>query len=137
MRLIAKKVLLSLCATLAMLSALGVFLLWIAWQYGNLFPDWDRESGYYGHFNRVKHVLQAMPNVQVTNHWQHKDVTLEDFGFFLLVDGTNSVRVDFWEGSVQMKERKKDRIRAFIQKKIEEARTTASMVASPAAGSAP
>ena len=132
-----KKLLLSLCATLVMIAALGVLMLWIAWQYGNLFPDGDRESGYYGRFNRVKHVIQTMPNVQVTNQWQHKDVTLEDFGFFLLVDGTNSVRVDFWEGSAQMKERNKDRIRAFIQNKIEEARTTASMVASPAAGSAP
>ena len=103
----------------------AIALFWFIWEIGGL-GDRGLESGYYGRFNRVKHVLEHMPNVQVTNQWQHHDVTMEDFGFFLLVDGRDSVRVDFWENSDQMKERDKQRIQEFIQKEIRRARTSGS-----------
>ena len=85
-----------------------------------MFPDIGAESGYYGQLNRVKHVLDEMPHVQVTNNWQHHDITLEDFGFSLVVNGVRSVRVDFWENSPQMKMRDKSRIREFIEEQIKD-----------------
>ena len=122
MKLIHKKLMVSLVAVALVLGLVGLGWLWLMWELGR-FGDWGWESGYYGQYNRVKHVLEDMPSVQITNQWKHHDVTLEDFGFFLLVDNTNSVRVDFRENSPQMKERNKERIRAFIEEEIRKART--------------
>ena len=113
--MILKKLSLSLLA----LVPFAVLALWCAWSWG-MFPNIGAESGYYGQFNRVKHVLDEMPQLQVTNDWQHHDITLEDFGFYVVVNGAHSVRVDFWENSPQMKMRDKSRIREFIEEQIKE-----------------
>ena len=100
-----------------LVAVLAVAFLWLLWELGR-FGNWDVEFGYYGHFNRVKHVLEEMPNVAITNDWQHHDVTLEDFGFYLVVDGEQSVQINFHENSPEMKMRNKSRIRDFIEKQI-------------------
>lgn len=112
-----KKISLSLIVLIPMALA----TLWFMWELGR-FGNWGVESGYYGHFNRVKHVIEKMPDVVITNQWLHHDVTLEDFGFYLLVNQTNSVQVNFWEHSAQMNERNKTAIRSFIEQEIEKAR---------------
>ena len=84
-----------------------------------MFPDYGVESGYYGQFNRAKHVIQEMPNVSIVDHWQHEDVSLEDFGFTLMVDGNRKVGVTFSENSPQMRMRNKKKIREFIQKETD------------------
>jgi len=106
------------------LKAFGIILtviiigfLWLMWEIGK-FKNPNFEFGYYGRFNRVKNILDDMPNVQITNDWQHHDVTLEDFGFSLVVNGTNEVHVNFWENSPQMKLRNKTHIRDFIEEII-------------------
>jgi hypothetical protein len=113
MKLIWKKLSLSLMV----LAPVAVAILWFLWELGR-FGNWGLESGYYGQFNRVQHVIEAMSNVEITNSWMHEDISLEDFGFFLLVNGTNAVRVDFWENSPQMKERDKRRIWAYVDGQI-------------------
>jgi hypothetical protein len=119
MKMIWKKLGLSLAALLLVCCVLGVVWLWVMWEIGEL-GNWGLESGYYGQFNRVKHVLGEMPRVNITNDWQHHDITLEDFGFYLMVDGSRSVRVDFLENSPQMKLRDKTLIRKFVEEKIDD-----------------
>lgn len=121
MKHLRRKVLLALASTLAALAAAGAGTLWLLWDVGCLGHP-GLAFGYYGQFNRVRHILTDMPTVQVTNQWMHRDVTLEDFGFGLLVNGTSSVRLDFLENSPQMKERNPERLRASIDHVIQEAR---------------
>ena len=110
MKLILKKLSLSVLAVLPF-----VFLaLWFGWTYG-MVPDIDAESGYYGQFNRVKHVIEDMPNVHIIDHWKHRDVTLEDFGFTLLVDEIREVNIRFYDGTPEKNERRKSRLREIIR----------------------
>ncbi len=112
--MILKKLSLSVIALLPF----ALLALWFGWSYG-MFPDVGAESGYYGQFNRVKCVIEEdMPNVEITSNWQHHDITLEDFAFSLLVDGTQSIQITFPENSPQMKMRDKSRIREFIEEQI-------------------
>jgi hypothetical protein len=113
MKMIFKKLSLSFLAILPFAIA-GVAC---AWQIG-LFPNWGLESGYYGQFNRVKHVIESMPRVTIQKEWLHEDLTLEDFGFTLTVEGSNSIDVMFWDGSFQMKTRDKSQIRQYILESI-------------------
>ncbi len=106
-----KDILFSLAIPVAILV---LVCLWVA-----LFADHGGEFGYYEHFNRVKHVMEEMPNVTIIDHWQHKDISLEDFGFTLIIEGKRQVEVDFTENSPQMKMRSKSKIREFIQEKID------------------
>ena len=102
------------------LAVLGLTLfawVWFLWEFGPFFGNRGCESGYYGQFNRVQHLIKAMPNVEIEKSWLHEDVTLEDFGFTLRVKGTE-VQVVFWEGSPQMKERNKGNLWAFIETQI-------------------
>jgi hypothetical protein len=94
-----------------------LFIVWGLWSTGQ-FGNWGLEWGYYGQFNRVKRVLEEMPNVQITDSWQHHDITLEDFAFSLLVDETRTLQVTFHENSPQMKVRDASRIREFMEEKI-------------------
>ena len=111
-----KKPVLSLLA----LAPFALAAAWLAWQAG-LLGDWGVESGYYGQFNRVKLVLESMPGVRIENHWQPHDVTLEDFGFDVRTKEDRPVRLNFGEGSPQMRERDTARLRAFIEAEIEKA----------------
>jgi hypothetical protein len=82
-------------------------------------PNYGWEFGNYGQFNRVQHVIEDMPNVSIVDHWQHQDVSLEDFGFTLMVDGNRKVGVTFSENSHQMRLRNKKKIKEFIQKEMD------------------
>lgn len=112
-----KQLLKKLSLSLAVLAPAALAVVWCLWQLGR-FGNWGLESGYYGQFNRVRHAIETMPHVEITNAWMHEDVTLEDFGFYLLVDGSREVRVDVFEGSPQMKERNRDRIREYVEQRI-------------------
>ena len=114
MKMIFKKFGLTIMAILPF----ALLALWFGWSFG-IFPDVGAESGYYGQLNRVKHVIESMPNVVIIDHWLHKDVTLEDFGFTIKVDGNRELNIQFWENTPQMKERSKDRLREFIQEEID------------------
>ena len=118
MRLIHKKLLLLLGSALFVLVLAGLIVLLAAWQFGGL-PDYGWESGYYAQYNRVKHVIESMPNVRIVDHWQHRDLTLEDFGFTLMVDGTREVTISVHDGSPQMAETRKDMVRKVIQMQID------------------
>ena len=105
-------------------KVVGIFIacfvivcLWFLWEVG-LLGNWGLESGYYGQFNRVKHVLEEMPNVEITDDWQHNDLTIEDFGFSLVVDEYQNAHITFYEGSPEMKMRDKTHIREFIEQEI-------------------
>ena len=102
--------------SLLALLPFALFVLWLGWQWGS-FPDYGVESGYYGQFNRVRHVLEDMPNVTIVDHWQHQDISLEDFGFALMVEGTQNVNVTFSENSPQMRMRSKQKIRSSSRKR--------------------
>lgn len=103
--------------SLIVLIPAAIGIIWFLWNNG-LMGDWGFESGYYGQFNRVKHVLEEMQNIQITNYWQHHDVTLEDFGFYIRVNDDQSLRIDFGENTEQMKEKDKKRIKTFIEEEI-------------------
>ena len=111
-------------------TLLGVGFLWLAWDTG-MFPDYGVESGYYGQFNRVKHTIEALPDLRIADHWMHKDISLEDFGFFLVDGGSLTTRVDFTEGSPQMAEKSKKWIEQFIRTQI--ASNQAAQATAPAA----
>ena len=78
------------------------------------------EHGYYGKYNRVKHVLETMPDVQIVGDWLHKDISLEDFGFSILVNDSLSVQINFPDDSYQKNLHEKSKIRAYIRSRISE-----------------
>ena len=109
-----KKTIFKIALALPALVAV-VFVGMVGWVMLNLWlPNYGCEFGYYGQFNRVQHVIEDMPNVDILDHSQHQDVSLEDFGFALMVDGTQKVDVTFSENSTQMRMRSKKKIREFI-----------------------
>ena len=130
MKLIHKKMMISLVSVLSMLAIIGLVVLWMLWELGR-FGNWGWESGYYGQYNRTKHVLEAMPHVEITNSWMHEDITLEDFGFYLVVNKTNGLRVDFWDGSPQKETRNKRLIQEYVGQKIDSNQSTARTLAEP------
>jgi len=102
----------------ALLLVLGLVALYVVQPYFGS-ENSDSEFGYYGQYNRVKHILEAMPNVMIVARWQHEDLTLEDFGFTLLRDGTRLVQVNVHEASLEMRTRRKGRLRELLQKQID------------------
>jgi len=96
-----------------------VFICWSVWFWINLaLPNYGWEFGYYGQFNRVKHVIEDMPRVQIVDHWVHEDISLEDFGYTLMVDGGRKVNVNFYDGTPEKSERSKSKLRAIIQAQV-------------------
>ena len=55
-------------------------------------------SFYYANFNQTRNRLAGIPGVEIIDDWQHCDISLEDCGFTLRVNGSEPVRVDFYEG---------------------------------------
>ena len=114
MKIILKKISLTLLALLPF----AVLALWFGWSYG-IIPDVGAESGYYGQFNRVKHVIEEMPDIAIVDHWQHKDITLEDFGFTLRLPDGKEVDINFYDNTPEKNERNRKRIREIIQKQLD------------------
>ena len=58
-----------------------------------LFYRWDSAAnhglqwGYWGDFNRTSSALASISGVKITEHWAHRDVFLEEFGFTLQMSG--------------------------------------------------
>jgi len=91
---------------------------WLAWELGAL-GNWGIESGYYGQFNRAKHIIEDMPGVTIVDTWQHPEIdTLEEFYFVVLVDGKHEAYVNFSFDSPQMHEKNRERLREFIKQEI-------------------
>ena len=115
----SRNVLVWLCVSLPLIA-----LIWMACFILNLtLPNYGWEIGYFGQFNRVKHVIEEMPDVTIVDHWQHQDITLEDFGFTLELSGGEQVKINFWDKTAPMKERNKERLRQHIELEIREGRT--------------
>jgi hypothetical protein len=102
------------------------FVVWSVHQLGFV-GNLGMESGYYGQFNRVRNTIREMPDVVILNQWQHKDVTLEDFGFKLLADGLE-VDAGFGENTPIMAERDKAKTRAYILQHVQSKRQAESML---------
>ncbi len=52
--------------------------------------------GYWGEFNTVSNALAKVPGVTILTPWYNADVTLEEFGFDILVQG-RQVKLVFGE----------------------------------------
>ncbi|RYD84981.1 MAG: hypothetical protein EOP84_03925 [Verrucomicrobiaceae bacterium] len=71
--------------------------------------------GYYGKFNRVRKIIEKMPDVRITDSWQHHDITLEDFGFTIIAPSGALAKADFFENSPQMSFTRAEDIEAFVR----------------------
>src|SRR5689334_9804272 len=71
--------------------------------------------GYYGRFNRVKAVIEAIPGIHVVDSWKHEDVTLEDFTFTLVSNSGQTAKIGFWENSPQMEMTNPREIEAYVR----------------------
>ncbi len=101
------------------LAALWVILLAALWCYalGPFTSPWI-EFGYYGEFNQVQRLIREMPDVRIVDHWQHHDISMEDFGFTVRLGDGSARQVNFYENSAQMKLRRDDDIRSFLRKQL-------------------
>lgn len=75
----------------------------------------DKESGYYGEFNRILHSLERMTNITVVDSWMNKDITLEEMGFTLQTDQGQQLKISFGE---------RNPIRKLRNQKLDEALRT-------------
>lgn len=121
MKLLLKKLSLSALA----FSPFALLALWFGWTYGFV-PDVGSEFGYYGQFNRVKHVIEDMPDVRIVDHWKHRDVTLEDFGFTVLVDESRRADIQFWDGTPEKNERNKALLKDIVRTQLESSKRVES-----------
>ena len=69
--------------------------------------------GYYGQFNCTYAALASIPGVAITNAWYNHDVSLEEFGFDVVVTG-KPVRLFFGERD-PIRTMNRDRARAALQ----------------------
>ena len=78
------------------------------------------EFGYYGQYNRIRHVIESLPNVKIESAWEHDDLAMEDFGFKLSTP-SGEVNVSFGEGdpASMYYVTNKDVIRAWLTQQIE------------------
>lgn len=75
--------------------------------------------GYYGKFNRVRAVIEQMPDVRIVDSWQHHDVTLEDFSFTVMSVTGHRAKVNFLQDSPEMKMSDKDGIQACVRASLD------------------
>ena len=92
---------------------IGVIALLWAYALGPFTSPWI-EFGYYGQFNQVQRIIRGIPELKITDDWQHHDITMEDFGFTVVHHDGPSFRIDFWENSPQMKLSRDADIRHYI-----------------------
>lgn len=90
------------------------------WFIDHLLPNNGWEFGYYGQFNRTKHAIEKMEGVEIVDYWQHRDLSLEDFGFDLSVNGGNLIQVAFLDNSPQKSLWRRRAIQEFVQSKIDQ-----------------
>lgn len=67
------------------------------------FLTWEHKNGrwyHYGYWDEylnISNALATLPGVYILGTWCNEDLTLEEFGFYLKVDGTESIHIDFSE----------------------------------------
>jgi hypothetical protein len=59
------------------------------------FPNIGLPFGYYGKFNRIQGVLNACSAIKVIDSWQHRDLSLEDFGFTIQEPSGKPLELEF------------------------------------------
>jgi len=96
-----------------------IFALAMLWCYalGPFEADWI-EFGYYGQFNQVQRIIRGMPELKILDHWQHHDISMEDFGFEVEMRSGEKRWINFYEKSPQMKLSDDEPIRKFIQSQL-------------------
>jgi hypothetical protein len=53
---------------------------------------------FYADYNKARASLEQIEGVRIVDDWQHHDTSLEDCGFMIQIDGSETVQVDFYEG---------------------------------------
>ena len=71
-----------------------MFIPWYRWDSAQ---NRGSKFGYYGEYNRVSNALASLPGVTITNAWYNRDVSLEEFGFDVLVATGQTARLFFSE----------------------------------------
>jgi hypothetical protein len=100
-------------------SLIGVIVLLWTYAFAPFTSPWI-EFGYYGQFNQVQRIICSIPELTITDDWQHHDITMEDFGFTVAHRDGPAFRIDFWENSPQMKRSRDADIRHFIDSFVAE-----------------
>jgi len=108
---------------LLIVSVLVVFAIpavLIAWYKWDSARNRGSTFGYYGEYNRTSNALASIPGVTVRQGWCNRDISLEEFGFSIVVAGqpielgvgeTDSIRSMGREAAVAAL---KERIRAEL-----------------------
>lgn len=91
----------------------AVLLLW-CYALGPFEAEWV-EFGYYGQFNQVQRIIRSLPGLKIVDHWQHHDISIEDFGFQIEKAGGERRWVHFYEKSPQMRLHADRDIEQFIR----------------------
>ena len=100
----------ALVGIMALAALVAAFVLGYRWDAAtNRGHTW----GYWGEFNTVSNSLAKLPGVTITAPWYNADVTLEEFGFDVVVQG-HQVKLAFGE---------KDPIRSLSRERLQKALT--------------
>lgn len=102
-------------------SLCGVLLLaagfWV-WNYAPI-KDAAIEFGYYGRFHKAQRVISEIPGARILDSWTHEDISLEDFGFTISLEGEEPKRVDFLDGTPVKEYGDDPEIRAYVLAELE------------------
>ena len=95
---------------------------------GVIYWRWDADHnrghhyGYWGQFNRTKNALKSLPGVRITKSLANEDITLEEFGFNIEVEG-KPVLLRFGE-SDPIRKLKGDDLVAALSERIQAQKNT-------------
>lgn len=93
-------------------TTLSIFGIWL-YAFAPITAPWA-EFGYYGKFHQVQRIIREMPELTIIDQWQHRDVSLEDFGFTVQRKDGSTAQIDFLENSDQMRLSSDEEIRNYI-----------------------
>jgi hypothetical protein len=80
-------------SVIAAAALIGTLVLWYRWDSEK---NRGRKWGYWGEFKNVSNALAGMPGITIVKPWYNADLTLEEFGFEILVQG-REVKLGFGE----------------------------------------
>lgn len=66
-------------------AVLLIFIIFIGYYRWDSGHNHGYKFGYYGDFNRISNALVNIPGITIIKTWQNDDVTLEEFGFDIVV----------------------------------------------------
>lgn len=93
-------------------TILSIFGIWL-YAFAPITAPWA-EFGYYGKFHQVQRIIREMPELSIIDQWQHRDVSLEDFGFTVQRKDGSTTQIDFYDHSDQMRLSSDEDIRNYI-----------------------